>query len=370
METWPRHSTKYKVLRYAIIGAFVGLLYANIEYLIDSQTDDVEQYIPLLIRGFCVGLLVGASAMLVEVRLREMFRQRPFYYLVLVRAILYTLIITLSLLMVNSVWFIIREISGSSTFELQINAYIHNRMYLINLLTIFGAIIVFGSLDQINSLHRKGELWSFITGRYHRPHEVERIFCFIDLKGSTALTERLGDITYASFLKDYYSDISDAIRHTQAQIYQYVGDEIVLSWAPTDGLKDQNCIACFFKMYTDLYHKKDHYLEKYGAVPGFRAGLHIGKCIVTWVGEVKREIVYIGDVLNTTARIQELCKVHESDFLASETLLMRLKNDHGFSTKFIEEIVPRGKTVPIRIYSIENDERNSNVNKNQQYEYQ
>ena len=96
--------------------------------------------------------------------------------------------------------------------------------------------------------------------------------------------------------------------------------------------------------------KKSIYLARYGAFPEFRAGVHCGPCVVTWVGELKREIVYIGDVLNTTARIQELCKRYEIDFLVSEALLSRLSEEILTELEFVDEIVPRGKVGSIKIF--------------------
>ena len=50
------------------------------------------------------------------------------------------------------------------------------------------------------------------------------------------------------FIKDYFSNITDAIQNTEAEIYQYVGDEIVLCWTYKKGMKNNNAIRCFFLM--------------------------------------------------------------------------------------------------------------------------
>ena len=98
---------------------------------------------------------------------------------------------------------------------------------------------------------------------------------------------------------------------------------------------------------------KEKYIAKYGFYPEFRAGAHGGQVIVTWVGELKKEIVYIGDVLNTTARIQEDCKRLAKDFLISEGLLNRLSGLENISASFVEETTPRGKEERIKLYSLE-----------------
>jgi adenylate cyclase len=182
---------------------------------------------------------------------------------------------------------------------------------------------------------------------------VDRIFCFIDLKESTSIAEKLGHLQFAMFLRDYYSDISDALRRTAAQIYQYVGDEIVLSWSFPDGLRDNNLINCVFQMKKILNGVRQKYITAYGVYPQFRAGLHVGKVIVTWVGELKKEIVYIGDTVNTASRIQEDCKRLEKDFLISEDILKHIGSFGATRASFVEETIPRGRVSPVKLYSLE-----------------
>jgi adenylate cyclase len=68
---------------------------------------------------------------------------------------------------------------------------------------------------------------------------------------------------------------------------------------------------------------------------------------------MKKEIVYIGDVLNTATRIQEDCKRLEKDFLISEDLLNRIDRLDKITASFVEETIPRGKENQIRLYSLE-----------------
>ena len=249
----------------------------------------------------------------------------------------------------NIMWFIYNE----GPVLIQIKSYLASTTYIINLASAHIFILVSLGFYQINTLHRKRELFNFIIGRYHAPKEVNRIFCFIDLKNSTTIAEKLGHIEFAHFLKDYYSDITQALITTDAQIYQYVGDEIILSWSYKNGLKDNRIINCFFLMKQLIEEKKESYLSKYSFYPQFKAGLHGGKVTVTWVGELKKEIVYIGDVLNTTSRIQEDCKRLSKDFLISEHLLSSVEELDPFNATFVESTIPRGKEKSIKLFSLE-----------------
>ena len=300
----------------------------------------IELYIWIVIAGIVASWLV---------HFRVINTSNRFVYLVLVRSVVYIFLITAWLLITNSIWY---SVNGIGPFNIQMREYFIGEMFAINLVVIMISVVVVVGIGAINNLRRKGELIAFILGRYHEPREVERIFCFIDLKNSTAIAEKLGHRKYASFIKAYYSDISEALRATKAGIYQYVGDEIVLSWPLKEGLKDNRLVYCFFLMQDIFQNRKAVYLEKYGVYPEFRAALHGGKVIVTWVGDLKKEIVYIGDVVNTTARIREDCKRLEKDFLISEELLQQLGALDDVKATFIEETVPRGKAKSVKVYSL------------------
>jgi len=56
-----------------------------------------------------------------------------------------------------------------------------------------------------------------------------------------------------------------------------VGDEVIVSWKYEDGIRDTNCIDCFFDMKKQIQELSEKYLREYGLVPGFKAGLHCGK---------------------------------------------------------------------------------------------
>lgn len=349
---WTRkiYTKRDTIRNYLVIGAIMGAAFASAEYFIKLNSDYPEDLVPLLLRGLLVGGFIAGSIPIFELLFEDHFKQKTFLYLVIAKSIFYTVSTTFWLILVNGIWFAINE-NDSFTDELLL--YLKDDMYLINMISIFIAVIVIVSINQINSLHRSGELINYFLGRYHKPREVERIFCFIDLKGSTTIAEKLGHFRFANFMKDYYSDITEALRKTNAQIYQYVGDEVVLSWPLKKGLKNNNVINCFFEMKNIINGLKQKYIAKYGVYPEFKAGLHGGCVIVTWVGELKKEIVFIGDVLNTTARIQEDCNRLNKDFLISGELLSKISGMENVKASFVEETIPRGKEKGIKLYSLE-----------------
>ena len=346
-----RINSKYRrIISLLILGTISGVVYSIVEYYSKLNSEYPEEFIPLLIRALFAANTIFLSISFSSDYLERKLKNQKFIFALIVKSVSFSIIISLVLIFENAIWFIINPITEFSDIT---QYYIFNDMFLVNLLTIYVGILVVIAFSQFTSLHRKGDLLSFILGRFNTPREVERVFCFADLKSSTSIAEILGNLKYAEFLKEYFTDISETIQKSGAQIYQYVGDEIVLSWTFNKAIKNNQAINCVFQMKKDIQKKKKKYMKKYGFVPYFRAGMHAGKVVVTWIGGYKKEIVYIGDVLNTTARIQEDCKRLKKDFLVSGLLINKIENLERLKATYLEDTIPRGKITQVKLYSLE-----------------
>jgi adenylate cyclase len=208
---------------------------------------------------------------------------------------------------------------------------------------------------RIRALGRRVEVISYKKKQIEerqRPHEEERIFMFLDLKSSTTIAEELGHIKYHNLLNDFFYDVSTPIIRHKGEVYQYVGDEITVSWSLENGIKNANCLQCFFEIIELIEKTSDKYRQIYGVVPQFKSAFHSGSVTAGPVGLVKKEFVYSGDVLNTASRIQELCNTYNEDLLISKTLLDLLPLSDNYDTKEIGEINLRGKKTPEVLYAI------------------
>ena len=195
-------------------------------------------------------------------------------------------------------------------------------------------------------------LSNFFTGKYHQPVEEERIFMFLDMKSSTALAEQLGHLSYFDLLREYYNELSPAIVDHEGEVYQYVGDEIVISWEMARGLRENNCLNCFFAMQNDLQAKSSDFKNTYGAVPSFKAGLHVGQVTTGEIGALKREIFFTGDVLNVTARVQSLCNTYNTDLLITDKLLTLLKEPTKFTFNSLGPLELKGRVQSMELFSV------------------
>ena len=228
-----------------------------------------------------------------------------------------------------------------------------NTMHLKNIL--FWALVVAVTYFsvQVGNKFGPGNLWKILTGKYHTPKLEERVFMFLDLKSSTTIAEQLGGEKYHQFLKDVFSDITDPIVRTQAEIYQYVGDEVVVSWSMKHVENKNHYLNCFFAIQDELEQKKEKYMERYGHIPQFKAGAHYGEVVAGEVGIIKRDITYSGDVLNTTARIQSLCNELQASFLISKALYDYIQpNLYEWAVASKGHAKLRGKELEIELFSV------------------
>jgi adenylate cyclase len=330
---------------YSIVGIVTG---TGIGFAL-QYIDRIDSYLPT-VRGMIIGFFVGTIVGLCEEFLfLEKFRKKSYLFLLLFRTVVYSSVFAFYELLINS-------LSKFFVSDLSLGESINFAFYQENYLRDFGIIMVFSlmliSLIQIRRLHRPGDLIKYITGKYHKPEEINKIFLFIDLKSSTTIAEKLGNTKYSSFLIDYYHDMTGAILMSRAEIYQYIGDEIILTWSFKNGVKDSRCINCFFDIKNAIELNKDKYLKKYGLSPQFKAGMHAGNVSVTCIGSIKKEIVYHGDVLNTTARIQDQCNKYEQCFLISEYMLNNVRLPEYLKFDFIDELQLKGKREKIKIFGL------------------
>ncbi|HEY0730824.1 MAG TPA: adenylate/guanylate cyclase domain-containing protein, partial [Chitinophagaceae bacterium] len=183
------------------------------------------------------------------------------------------------------------------------------------------------------------------------PRKENRIFLFLDINDSTTIAERLGHDKYFNLLKDFFADITDPIINNAALIYQYVGDEVILSWINTPGNK-LKCLQFLKEAFYLINGKEEYYKENYGVVPTFKAGIHSGYVTAGYIGIVKKELVFSGDTLNTAARIRSKCNDFRKAFLLSANFLKGSSQMDNYQIQQIGEITLRGRQETEKLYSL------------------
>ncbi|MCR9251991.1 MAG: adenylate/guanylate cyclase domain-containing protein [bacterium] len=339
---------RWKIIRFYMVGWTLSFLYLSVvrgvgtEELGELKFDFLSSLMISSLLGPSIGLISGIVQVYIEERVYRKISIRHFLFLRLIYAVLFVAVMVLVAYVIYGTLFGQKVDIMTFAFDKgsgAITIYVITVDFFLNV------------LRQISMMLGEGNLSKFLLGKFYTPREENRIFMFLDLQSSTQLAEQLGHNTYSLFIQDCFNDLS-VVAENEAEIYQYVGDEAVLTWNLKNGLKNENCIRTYFRFMQQLDSKKEYYLDKYGVQPFFKAGLHCGPVMVTEIGRYKREIAYHGDAMNTTARIQGKCNEYGVGLLISNDI-KELIPDQLFHVKQMGQISLRGKKEEVVLHSVD-----------------
>lgn len=311
------------------------------------------RFTPILVIAIISGVIYGISLGFTDYYLDKAFsRKQSLGRIILFKTVISLSILALILLLLRYVLYdLLNPVSYNVSIAPSKKSWEY--MFYIQGIFYFFMSLVISFINQVNKKYGPGVLIPLLFGKYKNPQEEERIFMFMDLHSSTSLAEKLGHLRYSSFIRDCFMDINHVLFPFNAQVYQYVGDEIVVMWTVQDGLRNHACIRFFFACEKEFNNRSQYYTNRYGLLPHFKAGLHMGKVTAVEIGEIKRDIAYHGDTLNTAARIQSVCNEYNKKFLVSETLLVKIGLYNGLQTESLGMIQLKGKTASIGIASVD-----------------
>ena len=331
------------IITWAVLFAlFILIRGLGVAQIGEIQTDFVDKIFLVLLFGFVVGTLSSLFQIIIE----EYFYQRlSFLKLISLKIII---ILTLSIIILLGTFLYFKATTNPN---LTLGGFLLNPNALAIIIFILGADTLVSFIRKVSQMLGEKTFQSLVKGKYLQPKKEERIFMFLDLKGSTTIAEKLGFETYSRFIQDCFNDLS-VIMQYKAEIYQYVGDEAVLTWKVKEGLAKQNCLQAFFKFKDQLSKRESYYMGVYNTLPIFKAGAHLGPVMVAEVGKFKKEIAYHGDTINTAARIQSNCNKFNSDFIISKQL-KEVIDKTGIRYLPLETLQLRGKQASTTLYAID-----------------
>jgi adenylate cyclase len=193
---------------------------------------------------------------------------------------------------------------------------------------------------------------NFVTGRYHKPVEENRFVLFVDIAGSTGLAETLGGVGIHRLLDRTFRLLTLSVVDYRGEVLNYVGDEVIVTWPERGGSVDCRPLRCFMAMRDELVRASGQLQREFGAVPRIRGSLHFGPVIIGEIGDVKRAIVFNGDVMNTAARLEELSRNVEGGFLASRAAMERFGSAPPFAVRDLGRLPIRGRADGIDVVGI------------------
>lgn len=316
------------------------------------------------LRGATTAIVITLPVLLFEIyiangQMGTSVRRGPLWRWIVIKTVFYVGAVVLG---ETLTWLLFSEVFG-----LQESSYLEGmRATIVFSMPAAAVINVFFIVRQMLGA---GVMMNLLLGRYHRPREETLIFVFIDLVGSTAFGEKLGAVRFYELLNRFVLDVSASVTEQHGRIYRYVGDEVIAVWPlldPRDGahnarnrMLNGRCIAAWRDASVRLEHRAAQYLRDFGVAPHVRCAIHAGTVVTGEMGDIKREITYLGDTVNTTARIEAACKAYDADCLASDVFLESAMLPDGIIREKLGAIPLAGKVADLAVSRLTIDPANA-----------
>ncbi len=315
-------------------------LVAGIVFAIAQGRTSPSSYVVGASYGLLMSVALGSTELFVlEGPMREWLGGLSFATSLMVRSTIYVAIITVIQ------WFQLGEVIAglspdTSTFW---SSFIYSAVLSVVMNLALGVTNIIGPRAFLN----------FFIGRYHTPVEEKRFVLFVDIAGSTGLAERLGGIAIHRLLDRTFRLLTVAVVDYRGEVLNYVGDEVIVTWPERGGAIDCRPLRCFVAMRDELSRASGQLEREFGAAPRIRGSLHFGPVIVGEIGDVKRAIVFNGDVMNTAARLEELSRNVDGGFLASRAAMERFSSALPFAVRDLGRLPIRGRADGIDVVGID-----------------
>jgi adenylate cyclase len=184
--------------------------------------------------------------------------------------------------------------------------------------------------------------------------ETKRLtFLFSDIRGFTPISEKYQKDPQGltALINRFLDNQTQIILKHGGTIDKYMGDCIMAFWgAPLDDSNQvENATKAVLEMKESLGELNDTLAKEGLDQINTGAGINTGLCVVGNFGSSNRfDYSVLGDSVNLAARLESSCKEYDTDLIISEYSLV-----DGYDYKFLDEVTVKGKSEPVKIYTIE-----------------
>ena len=329
----------------SLIAGVIGYVYTDLVYL---QTEGANGSVWL---GLAIGMTIGAATSGFELFFVSS-PISPLRRLAFIPALVTKLVVNL-ILIYSGILFrqiIYDQLYGVGIYLLEENDGSSVRDVVFSFIAL--GIVMF--CLQMRLFIGGRTLKNLVIGKYNKPQSEERIFLFLDIAGSTAAAEELGDVKFHRYLNHLFILFDNPISRFGGEVHSYVGDAIIAVWPLHE---DRNRNVCVFQTLEEIQKlcvsQSSLVEKKFGIVPKIRAAIHGGSVVVGETGYRKRQITYLGNTVNVAARIEAKAKDLGENFLVSDTLLKRSLLPAAFSVKSLGEHHLKGARQPVELSALE-----------------
>jgi adenylate cyclase len=176
---------------------------------------------------------------------------------------------------------------------------------------------------------------------------------FTDVQGFTTIAESADPDVLMLQTSRYFSALTEAFLAEAGTVDKVIGDAVMVFWNAPDPQPDHVARACRAALAAKAAGERLNVaFEAEGLTPFFtRFGIHVGEAVVGNVGSTERmNYTALGNTVNLAARLEGLNKQVGTAILASEDVVMRVRDQFKF--RALDAVVAKGMTKETRIFEL------------------
>jgi adenylate cyclase len=186
------------------------------------------------------------------------------------------------------------------------------------------------------------------------PQRRQVTMLFADLRGFTALCDRLDPALTVTMLNEYFRRMSEAIDRHHGHITELVGDGLLALFGAleTNPWQCRDAVLAALDMRAALAAYNERLRAQ--ALPELRfgIGIHCGDVVVGIMGAGElNKFTVTGDPINVASRVEGLTREFGVDLLVTEAVRQAL--DARFRLRAMAPALVKGKPAPIQTYHVE-----------------
>jgi class 3 adenylate cyclase/CheY-like chemotaxis protein len=177
---------------------------------------------------------------------------------------------------------------------------------------------------------------------------------FADMRGFTALSERLNPEQVVELLNEFFKLLTDITFEYEGTVFSMAGDSLLVGFgvpiAQEDGAERSILAAkLMLEKFAQLAHR---WTDRYGVETGLGIGINVGEVIAGNVGSpAYMNYTIIGDTVNVASRLGQRARAGEMLFSdAVKNLLDKRGVDVGAMP--LPSLILRGRSSPIGIFCV------------------
>src|SRR5437773_3651129 len=181
---------------------------------------------------------------------------------------------------------------------------------------------------------------------------------FSDIRGFTAMSEKMSPEEVVTFLREYLTVMTDAVFQHGGTVDKYIGDAIMALYNVPFDQPDHatQAVRTALAFQERLRPLAARILSKYGTDLRYGVGIHTGDAVVGTIGSEQRlEYTAIGDTINLGSRLEGITKDFHVSIIISESTHEEVKGQ--FITRYLGEVKIKGKEFPVKIYTVAESNR-------------